>query len=192
MKKAKIVFDTNIFVNPDARGSLGKDPTEALHRFLVLAHEHRKRITCYIPPSVLEELLSFVEKNRIPENLFSAVTKVSPERYRLVTPSLFFYELIEEMRDRINKGLRIAEKFTRKALENGGPEGDLIKTLREEYKTALREGIIDSVQDVDLLCLSYQLKASLLTADAGLITWADKLGIHCITTKDFLHLTHTK
>lgn len=187
MKRFNVVIDTNAFVNPDARNAFGNAPTEALHHFLELAKENRKHVSVYIPPSVMEELLSFVEKARIPENLFSVLTKVSPEKYRLVTPSLFFYELIEEMRNRINKGLRIAEKYTRKALQHAGSEEELIKALREEFKTALREGIIDSIQDVDLLCLSYQLKAHLLTADAGLITWAHKLGICCITTNELLH-----
>lgn len=188
MKKIHVVIDTNAFVNPDARSTFGNTPTESFRKFLLLLKEHQSQVECFIPPSVMEELLSFIEQAHVEKELFSHITRVSPERYTLTTPALFFYELVEDIRNRVNKGLRVAEKFTRKALQNKTAEDELVKALREEFKTALREGIIDSAQDVDLILLSYQLKAHLLTTDAGLVKWADKLGISCITTQEFMHL----
>jgi len=188
MKKIAVVIDTNAFVNPDARSMFGNTPTESFRKFLLLLKEHQAQVECFIPPSVMEELLSFIEQPRVEKELFFHITRVSPERYTLTTPSLFFYELVDDIRNRVNKGLRVAEKFTRKALQHKTTEDELIKGLREEFKVALREGIIDSAQDVDLILLAYQLKASLLTTDAGLIKWADKLGIPCITTQEFMHL----
>jgi len=98
-----------------------------------------------------------------------------------------FYELVEEMRIRINKGLRVAEDAVRSVTQKGMDE--TIKDLRKKYREALREGIIDSKEDVDLIFLSLELKATLVTGDQGLIKWADKLGIEWIVPekfKDFL------
>ena len=115
-------------------------------------------------------------------------------------PSLFFYEFIEEFRIRINKGLRIAEKYARKDFKkcweaHTKAEGDLrreyeeiIKKLREEYSIALREGIVDSKEDIDLLLLAKELDALLATSDNGLIKWAQKLGVHCIGAEELKKL----
>jgi len=94
-----------------------------------------------------------------------------------------FYELVEEMRIRINKGLRVAEDAVRSGTQKGMDE--TIKDLRKKYREALREGIIDSKEDVDLIFLSLELKATLVTGDQGLIKWADKLGIEWIVPEKF-------
>ena len=94
-----------------------------------------------------------------------------------------FYELVEEMRVRINKGLRVAESAVKTVSEKGIEE--TLKDLRKKYREALREGIIDSKEDVDLLFLSLELKATLVTGDQGLIKWADKLGIEWIVPEKF-------
>ncbi len=180
-KEIKIVIDTNIFINPDARCYFGKTPKEALNNFLVLL-EHKPEITCYMPPSIYNELTKFVGLSHISKKSV-LINKKPPSKYELSIPSLLFYEFIEEMRNRINKGLRIAEKHTRKALKEKHEE-EIIKSLREEYRIALREGIIDSRQDCDLLLLSKELKAYLATSDKGLIDWAYKLGVNCISAQE--------
>lgn len=91
------------------------------------------------------------------------------------------------MRQRINKGLRVAENAVRNVNQKDADE--IIKDLRKKYREALREGIIDSKEDVDLIFLSMELQATLITGDQGLIKWADKLGIEWIVPekfKDFL------
>ncbi|ODA45041.1 hypothetical protein THER_0269 [Thermodesulfovibrio sp. N1] len=87
------------------------------------------------------------------------------------------------MRIRINKGLRSAEHAV-KTVSQKGIE-DTIKDLRKKYREALREGIIDSKEDVDLIFLSLEIKATLITGDQGLIKWADKLGIEWIIPEKF-------
>ena len=87
------------------------------------------------------------------------------------------------MRKRINKGLRIAEKYSRPDLKKKNEE-QLIQTLRQEYRTALREGMVDSKEDFDLILLAKELKAYLATYDKGLIKWANKLGISCIGSEE--------
>ena len=146
--KIKIVLDTNVFVNPDFRYLFGKTPEEAFNNFLSRL-EKKTNVTCYMPPSIYQELLKFIGYTNIPRQTI-LIHKKPPSRYETTTPALMFYEFIEELRNRINKGLRIAEKYTRQALNyESEKEQEIIKSLREEYRIALREGILDSSQDWD-------------------------------------------
>lgn len=180
-KRLKIVLDTSIFVNPEANRFLGKTPQQALNNFLDKLAE-KKEISCYIPPSVYEELVKFIE-NEIPAKKAILIHKKPPSNYQSLIPALLFYEFIEEIRARINKGLRIAEKYIRKALKEENEE-ELINNLRSEFRMGLREGIIDSKEDFDLILLSKELDACLTTADNGLIKWAQKLGIACLSAQE--------
>jgi len=93
------------------------------------------------------------------------------------------YELIEDIRDRINKGLRVAEKAVRSV--GTVDERELIKGMRKSYREALREGIIDSREDVDLILLAKELDGMLVTVDHGAIKWAEKLGIRWLVPDKF-------
>lgn len=171
---SKVVLDTSLFVNPDVRTSLGNTPTEALETFLFLAAQIHI-LEFYMPPSIFEELLHFVEKEKIPGDLLVILHQKPPKKHELKCPAFLLYELIDDIRERVNKGLRIAEKAVRSAEKQKADE--IIQDLRRKYREALREGIIDSKEDVDLLLLAMELDALLITADHGLILWAEKLGI---------------
>lgn len=170
----KVVLDTSLFVNPDVRASLGNTPTEALETFLFLAAQIYI-LEFYMPPSIFEELLHFVEKEKIPGDLLVILHQKPPKKHELKCPAFLLYELIDDIRERVNKGLRIAEKAVRSAEKKKADE--IIQDLRRKYRDALREGIIDSKEDVDLLLLAMELDALLITADQGLTRWAEKLGI---------------
>ena len=190
-KHLDIILDTSIFVNPDSRTCFGNTPKEAFSNFLDQLTD-KKQINCYIPPSVYEELAKFIDKFP-PTQKTILVNKKPPSSYQTPVPAMLVYEFIEEMRLRINKGLRIAEKYTRKGLVSPVPTSkerneDLIKKLREEYRTALREGVIDSKEDFDLVLLAKELNAYLATSDLGLVKWAGKLGIICITAQELKEL----
>ena len=192
MKKSlNIILDTSIFVNPDSRYVFGKTPTDALNNFLDKIID-KKHINCYMPPSVYEELLNFIESPPSAEKNI-LITKKPPSSYQTSIPSIFLYEFIEEMRSRINKGLRIAEKYTRRGLKESvysrEKEEETIQKLRQEYRPALREGIIDSKEDFDLVLLAKEINASLATSDNGLIKWAHKLGITCINSEELKEIT---
>ena len=178
----RVVLDTSLFVNPDVRTNLGSTPTEALETFLFLAAQIHI-LEFYMPPSIFEELLHFVEKDRIPGDLLVILHQKPPKRHELKIPAFLLYELIEDLRERVNKGLRIAEKALRSA-EKKKPE-EIIQDLRRKYREALREGIIDSKEDVDLLLLAMELDALLISADQGLILWAEKLGIQWLFPDKF-------
>jgi len=184
--KLKIVLDTSLFVNPEIRRDFGDTPTEALESFLFLAAQ-LPIMEFYMPPSIFKELMHFVNKNKLAGDMLFFLKQKPPSKYEMTVPATFLYELVEEMRERVNKGLRIAENAVRTVEQKGQPE--TIRELRRKYREALREGIIDSRQDVDMILLAKELDAILVTADQGVIHWAEKLGIKWIYPemfKDFL------
>jgi RNA ligase partner protein len=178
----RVVLDTSLFVNPDVRQSLGETPTEAFEAFLFLAAQIHI-LEFYMPPSIFEELLYFIERDKVPEDLLLVLNQKPPKKHELKCPAFLLYELIEDIRERVNKGLRIAEKAVRSIEKKDIDE--IIQDLRRKYREALREGIIDSKEDVDLLLLAMELDALLVTADQGLIKWAEKLGIKWLFPKKF-------
>jgi RNA ligase partner protein len=181
-KKDKVVLDTSLFVNPEVRSSLGRNPTEAIQSFLSIA-EQLPGVEFYMPPSVFEELMNFVDRGKLSGELLLYLNQKSPRRYELATPAFLLYELIDDIRDRVNKGLRVAEGAVRGVEAKGTDE--IIKDLRRKYREALREGIIDSKEDVDLILLAKELDALLVTADQGAAKWADKLGIKWLFPEKF-------
>lgn len=181
-KTIRVVLDTSLFVNPDVRGKFGKTPAEALKEFVALArllpdHEF------YMPPSVFEELMNFVDKKEITGEHLIHLRQKAPSRYEMSIPALFFYELVEDMRQRVNKGLRIAESAVRSSCDSD--LDDVIRNLRHKYRDALREGVVDSKEDVDMILLARELDALLISADKGAVKWADKLGIKWLMPEKF-------
>jgi len=182
-KKEKLVLDTSLFVNPEVRVDFGKTPTEAIEGFLSLA-EQIPSLEFYMPSSTFSELLNFIDIDNIPGDLLSIVHQKQPSRHELICPAILFYELIEDIRERVNKGLRAAEKAVRNAAR-GGDEREIIQTLRGNYREALREGIIDSKEDIDLILLAKELDATLVSVDKGVVAWADKFGIKWLLPTKF-------
>ena len=170
----RVVLDTSLFVNPDVRNDFGGSPTEAINGFLALA-EKIPELEFYMPSSIFNELMNFVDQRKVPGRFMAILRQKSPGKHEMTCPAFFLYELIDEMRDRTNKGLRIAEKAVRNA--NGACEREVIQSMRKNYRGALREGILDSKEDVDLILLAKELDALLVTVDNGAIIWADKLGV---------------
>jgi RNA ligase partner protein len=181
-RKDKVVLDTSLFVNPEVRNDFGDTPTEAIKGFLQIA-EQIPALEFYMPSSIFQELLNFVNEKEIPGALLAILHQKSPSKHELTTPAFFLYELIEDVRERINKGLRIAEKAVRTASK--GDEREVIQSMRKNYREALREGIIDSKEDVDLILLAKELDALLITVDHGAIKWAEKLGIRWLLPSKF-------
>jgi RNA ligase partner protein len=180
--REKVVLDTSLFVNPDVRTSLGRNPTEALETFLFMAAQIHI-LEFYMPPSTFQELLNFIEKEKITGDMLLFLRQKPPKKHELKCPAFLLYELIEDMRDRVNRGLRVAESAVRSTEKKKIDE--VIQDMRKKYREALREGIIDSKEDVDLLLLAMELDALLVTADQGLIKWAEKLGIRWLIPEKF-------
>lgn len=179
-RKGRVVLDTSLFVNPAVRDSLGATPSKALNVFLELA-SRTPGLEFYMPPSIFEELQNFVDASEISGELLVHLNIKSPKRHELSTPAILLYELVEELRERVNRGLRTAEK----AVRSDSPTNETIQDLRRKYREALREGIIDSSEDVDLILLAMELDALLVSADQGVVRWADKLGVRWLVPEKF-------
>jgi len=181
LKEECFVIDTSIFTNPDVYITFGRTPTTALKNFLKLIIK-LEGPGFYMPPSIYEELMNFVDIDKIPKDLQVRIFQKPPKKLEMNVPAFLLYELIEDVRHRIDKGLRVAEQAVREVINDNEP--DTINNLRKKYRSALREGIIDSKEDVDLILLARELDGILVTADKGIITWADKLGIRYVESRN--------
>ena len=174
IRHERIIIDTSIFTNPDVYQSFGANSTEALHTFLDIVGK-LDGPAFYMPPTIYQELLNFVEIDQIPVEFQIRIFQKPPKRYEMSVPAFLLYELIEDVRHRIDKGLRVAEEAVREVSSETEP--GTIANLRKKYRMALREGIIDSKEDVDLILLAKEMDGILISADTGIVKWADKLGI---------------
>ncbi len=181
LKEECFVIDTSIFTNPDVYITFGRTPTTALKNFLKLTTK-LEGPNFYMPPSIYEELMNFVDIDKIPKDLQVRIFQKPPKKFEMDVPAFLLYELIEDVRHRIDKGLRVAEQAVRDVIADNEP--DTIANLRRKYRSALREGIIDSKEDVDLILLARELDGILVTADKGIMTWADKLGIRYVESRN--------
>ncbi len=173
----KFVVDTSIFTNPDIYRFFGDDPDAATRRFFELVHASRHEV--YLPRSIKKELDHFIlpETSRMVER--GGIVR-SPNRYELFMPASLFYEFVEEMRIRIDKGLRVAERAARTMSKED------VRALREQYRDSLRHGIIDSKEDMDVILLAKEVGANVISADEGVKKWADKMGLRVMDNR---HLT---
>ena len=166
-------------------------------------------ISCYIPyPSVYSEIKDFARHNNCDSAVMSKVdtwlVKKTPDRYKVKVPSKIFYEYVDYMRSRINKGMNISEEAVWEsvtrciALSEGGANlkdmkdeierevvGGVIRKFREKYRAALRYGILDSAPDIDVLLLAKELDAAVVSQDLGIQRWAEQLGLRFMESRSF-------
>ncbi|CAF0703571.1 RNA ligase partner protein [Candidatus Methylacidithermus pantelleriae] len=189
--RPSFVLDTSLFTNPEVASQFGDDTDEAVTNFLALAKQTSAAF--YMPTSVYEELRLIKGLEALAPEFESVVQIRSPRKYTLQVPGALLYELMEELRHRIDHGLRVAEEHTKLAGQTGSSDtsiglDQLISRLRERYRETLRRGILDSKEDVDVLLLALELDAFLVSADKGMCRWADKIGIKLFNAKHFRYL----
>ena len=184
----KFILDTSIFTNPDIYSQFGHNTEEAIQNFLDIAQQSSTEF--YMPSSVYDELNTMKDLDHIAPDFESMVRIRSPRKFNIQIPASIVYEFIDEVRKRIDRGLRIAEEHTK--LGHAGSTdtdvGPVITRLRERYRETLRQGIIDSREDMDVLLLAYELDGVLVAADEGLRTWADKIGVKILMPKHLRHI----
>jgi len=179
----RFVLDTSLFTNPDVFRTFGAEAEEAIRVFSQLARATGRDF--FMPGSVYEELCKIKDLSEVGAEFESVVRLRSPRKHEVTIPGALLYELIEEVRYRIDRGLRIAEEAAKEAAQSVADPGRLINRLRGRYREALRQGILDSKEDVDVLLLSFEIDATLVCADEGLRKWADKVGIEVINPLNF-------
>jgi len=178
------VLDTSIFTNPQLYKKFSENITDATEDLLYLMEHSGAEF--YMPLSTYEELTKMLKLGKLQPKFELIVKLRNPKKFNLQIPAEFLFEFIADLRNRINKGLRIAEEHVRSAGEKGKETvGDLIRSLREKYRDALRQGILDSKEDVDVILLAYELDAILVSADEGVRKWAKELGIKLINPQLF-------
>jgi RNA ligase partner protein len=186
-KTLTFVLDTSVFTNPQLYKKFSEDIVDAAEDLLYLMEHSGAEF--YMPLSVYEELQNMVRLEKLIPKFEMVIRLRNPRRYNLTIPAEFLYEFISDLRNRVNKGLRIAEEHVRNAQgKQKEAVGDLIRSLREKYREALRQGILDSKEDVEVVLLAYELDAILVSADEGIRNWAKKLGIKLISPEYFKEL----
>jgi len=198
--KQRFVLDTSVFITPEIRED-DEEIEEAVGRLLNLVAEAKleHNISCYMPPSINDELTTMLEDRDVSDETIAklntwVITK-SPAQYELMIPAEIVYGFIDEMSERVNRGLRVSEKAVRKAEQSrDDPATDnehmsevdqVISDLRDEYRRALRQGVLDSREDFDLLILARELEAGVVTEDTGIINWAEDFGLRYLRGRSF-------
>jgi hypothetical protein len=196
--RQRFVLDTSAFLSNDVRRG-NESVIDAANRLLDLISKARLKlnISCYMPPSIVRELSRSLHAKSCPEEIFTKIdtwiVKKNPSRHEVAIPSDMLYSFISDLRGRIDKGLRVAEKAVHKAEKADQKKGEnfrseldnVISELRSKYRIALRQGILDSKEDLDMLILAKELQAGVVTADEGIMRWAEEFGLRYVEAKAF-------
>lgn len=182
----QVVLDTSVFTNPDTARQWGETTPLAFAAFLKSASKAHGRLDFTMPTSIFEELQNFLGDDGVPSGFELVVSLRSPRRFGVLVPGYLLYDLIDDLRRRIDRGLRVAEQAVRDV--SAETVESSITRLRDQYRQALRAGLLDSKEDVDVVLLAHELEAAVCSSDNGVVTWADKLGLRLIPPR---HLRDT-
>ncbi len=207
--KQRFVLDTTAITDTGLRLREGyENICESAQEVLDLIAIARLKfdISCYIPyPTVYGELVSFLRRYNCSEDVFvkldTWLVKKTPNRYEVKIPAAIFYEYVLTMRQKINRGRKLAEEYIWESSavtssiisgnENEKKEavereiGSLIGKFRDKYKTTMRQGILDSSPDLDVLLLAKELEAGVVSSDAGIRKWSERMGLRFVEASKF-------
>jgi RNA ligase partner protein len=198
--KQRFVLDTSLFITEEVRRD--EETLDAtLSRLLDLIATARLEldISCYMPPSIHSELMTMLDDRPVSaetrSKLNTWVIRKHPDRYTVSIPADVVYRFVDEMSDRVDRGLRVSEEAVRRAeTSTDEPIEDhdyktevdaVISDLRDRYRRALRKGVLDSREDFDLLILARELDAGVVTEDTGIIAWTEDFGLRYLRGRDF-------
>ncbi len=207
LAKQRFVLDTTAFTDTKLRDDYGDgDLLKTVDVLLDLVAKSRIKlnISCHMPPITYKEFSEYMGRYNCPdETMVKAETwivKKTPNRYDTKIPSEIFYEYVQDMRERMNKGMRISEgAIWETAVQSivmksrGEKKLDIeteilskaITDFRKRYRAALRKGTLDSAPDLDVLLLAKELGAGVVAADEGIRVWAERLGLRFLSAKSF-------
>ena len=198
--RQRFVLDTSLFITEEIRRD-DESLEDAVLRVLdLIAHARLNLgISCYVPPTIHDELTTMLEARGVDDEVYSKlntwVVRKHPDRYDVSIPANVVDSFVDEMSDRVDRGLRVSEDAVRRAEETDGqPLEDheykteidaIISDLREKYRRAMRTGVLDSREDFDLLILARELEAGVVTEDTGIIAWTEDFGLRYIRGREF-------
>ena len=198
--KQRFVLDTSVFITDEIRDE-DESLQEGVLGLLELIAEARLGlgISCYVPPTIHDELTTMLRERGVDEEVFSKlntwVIRKHPDRYEVSIPANVVYSFVDEMSERVDRGLRVAEDAVRQAeaaaddtVENHDHMtgvDQVVSDLRDKYRGALRTGVLDSREDFDLLVLARELDAGVVTEDRGIIAWTEDFGLRYLRGREF-------
>lgn len=207
MAKQRFVLDTTAFTDNRLREQFGEGDLAQTVDFLIdlIARSRIKlNMSCHMPPITYKEFKDYMARYECPNEIMMKadtwIVKKTPNRYDTKIPSEIFYEYVHDMRERMNKGMRISETAIWEAavesmvmISRGGKKsqvevnviGKAIADFRKRYRSALRKGTLDSAPDLDVLLLAKELGAGVVAADEGIKVWAERLGLRFLSAKSF-------
>lgn len=176
----------------------GSNSREVIVNFTKIAKalQKKKRAEFYMPPRIVDELFTFVKEDEgFVQDLLSAITVKSPDIARVEFPAATFYKLVDDIRNRSYRGMKVAEevidqtavsmlsrdKFSK--VEYQKALGEFITRLRTRYRQATRVKFLDSVADLDLIVLARELDGTVISSDEGVRSWGREFGIKEITPR---------
>lgn len=204
LTKQRFVLDTTALTSQELRK--GRDLCTTIKEILKLIAEARTKlnISCHIPfPTVYDELIDFIKRYKCKEEIKIQIdtwlVKKTPNRFEVKIPSIIFYEYVQDMRERMNKGMKIGEtaiwlsSSESSILTKEGEDkekikrkvGKIIREFREKYRNALRYGTLDSAPDLDVLLLAKEMDAGVVASDEGIKKWAERLGLRYVEGSSF-------
>ncbi len=205
-EKQRFILDTTALTGVGLRYE-SEPLCEAIERILGLIREARIRlnISCHIPfPTVYGELRQFMKRYACSEELIveldTWLVKKTPNRFDVKIPSEVFYEYVKDIRERMSRGMKIAEsciwlsatetfdlakKDVEKEKINKESTGYIIKDFRAKYRNALRYGTLDSAPDLDVLLLAKEMDAGVVSSDEGIKKWTERLGLRFVEGSTF-------
>jgi len=182
--RSRVVIDTSIFVNPDTQKLFGPTASESVDGFLDICRKIPVEI--FLPTSIFKELSNFVAPQTLKTLRARAIVR-APDLYNIHVPAAIFHTFIHELRLRVNKGLHIAEQAIKAA---DLPEN--VQWVRQHYREALRSGIIDSVEDLEVVFMAREINGVILTSDKGIANLAGSLGIEVFSASEFRDYCNTR
>jgi RNA ligase partner protein len=205
--KQRFVLDTTAFTDNQLRDEYGDGELDkTVDNLITLIANSRitLNISCHMPPITYKEFSDYMARYDCPNHIMvkaeTWIVKKTPNRYDTKIPSEIFYEYVHDMRERMNKGMRISESAIWEAgvesmvmLSRGDKKAEIelevigkaIKDFRKKYRAALRKGTLDSAPDLDVLLLAKELGAGVVAADEGIKVWAERLGLRFLSAKSF-------
>ena len=208
LAKQRFVLDTTAFTDTQLRDDFGEgnlSKTVDVLMDLIAKSRIKLNISCHMPPITYKEFSDYMARYECPdETMVKAETwivKKTPNRYDTGrSHRKYFMNTVQDMRERMNKGMRISESSVWEAavesmvmMSRGEKKADIeakvlgkaITDFRKRYRAALRKGTLDSAPDLDVLLLAKELGAGVVAADEGIKVWAERLGLRFLSAKSF-------
>lgn len=176
----KYIIDTILF-SPSMPYSIGGTKEECIKNFCSLIKNIENEI--FITPSSLGEIQTNVSSEVVFELRKYLREKFAP-LYTTQVPAALFYYYINDISKRSKKLLEMSEGV----ILSSTSVGEKIGKIRIKSHEAMRTGTLDSGVDFELLLLARQESGILVTADGGLIKYAEQFGVECMHCDKFLNL----